>query len=109
MLTFPADVLTAPQSGVALLRRRHLPDKDLAMKRLAIIGLDCAAPALVFDRFAADLPNLRRLMDAGSWGPLASCDPPITVPAWSCMTASRDAGQLGFYGFRNRRDYTYEA
>ncbi len=78
------------------------------MKRLAIIGLDCAAPALVFDRFAADLPNLCRLMDAGSCGPLLSCDPPITVPAWSCMTASRDAGQLGFYGFRNRKDYSYD-
>jgi predicted AlkP superfamily phosphohydrolase/phosphomutase len=91
------------------LRERRAPDKDFAMKRLAIIGLDCAAPALVFDRFAADLPNLRRLMDAGSWGPLLSCDPPITVPAWSCMTASRDAGQLGFYGFRNRGNYSYEA
>jgi predicted AlkP superfamily phosphohydrolase/phosphomutase len=79
------------------------------MKSLAIIGLDCAAPALVFDRFAADLPNLRGLMAGGSWGPLRSSDPPITVPAWSCMTASRDAGQLGFYGFRNRRDYSYEA
>ncbi len=82
------------------MRECDAPDKDFAMKRLAIIGLDCAAPALVFDRFA-DLPNLRRLMDAGSWGPLLSCDPPITVPAWSCMTASRDPGQLGFYGFRS--------
>jgi predicted AlkP superfamily phosphohydrolase/phosphomutase len=78
------------------------------MKRLAIIGLDCAAPALVFERFAGDLPNLRRLMEGGSWGSLLSCDPPITVPAWSCMTASRDAGQLGFYGFRNRKDHSYD-
>jgi predicted AlkP superfamily phosphohydrolase/phosphomutase len=78
------------------------------MKHLAIIGLDCAAPALVFDRFAAELPNLRRLMEGGAWGPLLSSDPPITVPAWSCMTASRDAGQLGFYGFRNRRDHSYD-
>ena len=79
------------------------------MKKLAIIGLDCAAPKLVFENFRDELPNLRALMDNGIWGPLRSCDPPITVPAWSCMTSSRDPGQLGFYGFRNRRDYTYDA
>jgi len=79
------------------------------MKKLAIIGLDCAAPKLVFENFRDELPNLRALIDNGIWGPLRSCDPPITVPAWSCMTSSRDPGQLGFYGFRNRRDYSYDA
>ena len=79
------------------------------MKKLAIIGLDCAAPQLIFESFREELPNLRALMDKGIWGPLRSCDPPITVPAWSCMTASRDPGQLGFYGFRNRRDHSYDA
>jgi len=79
------------------------------MKKLAIIGLDCAAPKLVFENFREELPNLRALIDNGMWGALRSCDPPITVPAWSCMTASRDPGQLGFYGFRNRRDHSYDA
>src|SRR5690606_2367411 len=35
-------------------------------------------------------------------------DPPITVPAWACMTSSRDPGVLGIYGFRNRKDYSYD-
>jgi predicted AlkP superfamily phosphohydrolase/phosphomutase len=77
--------------------------------RLAVIGLDCAAPALVFDRFRGDLPNLARLMKAGSWGLLESSHPPITVPAWTCMLSGCDAGQLGIYGFRNRRGYVYGA
>ena len=34
--------------------------------------------------------------------------PPITVPAWSCMMASRTPGDLGVYGFRNRADHTYD-
>jgi predicted AlkP superfamily phosphohydrolase/phosphomutase len=76
--------------------------------KVAIIGLDCAEPSLVFDRWLDDLPNLKRLVEAGTWGRLRSVDPPITVPAWSCMLASRDPGQLGIYGFRNRSDYSYD-
>ena len=73
-----------------------------------VIGLDCAPPRLVFDEWKEQLPNLARLQDEGIWGSLESCIPPITVPAWSCMLASKDPGQLGFYGFRNRADYSYE-
>lgn len=34
--------------------------------RLLIIGLDCMAPGLVFGQWRHDLPNLSRLMSAGS-------------------------------------------
>ena len=47
-------------------------------------------------------------MERGVYGPLESCDPPITVPAWSCMMSSKDPGTLGFYGFRNRKDHSYD-
>jgi predicted AlkP superfamily phosphohydrolase/phosphomutase len=77
--------------------------------KVAVIGLDCAAPELVFEDFRSDLPNISRLMNAGGWGRLESCHPPITVPAWACMMSGCDAGQLGIYGFRNRRDYSYGA
>lgn len=75
--------------------------------RVAVIGLDCAEPRLVFDRWREQLPNLSRLMAAGTWGPLRSVDPPITVPAWSCMMTGRDPGELGIYGFRNRSKHDY--
>jgi predicted AlkP superfamily phosphohydrolase/phosphomutase len=78
------------------------------VEKVAIIGLDCADPVLVFDRWRDDLPNLRRLMQAGWWGRLESCLPPLTVPAWSCMASGKDPGALGVYGFRCRRDWTYE-
>jgi predicted AlkP superfamily phosphohydrolase/phosphomutase len=77
--------------------------------KVAVIGLDCAEPKLVFDRWLDNLPNLRRLIGAGTWGPLQSVDPPITVPAWSCMLSGRDPGELGIYGFRNRADHGYGA
>ena len=77
--------------------------------RVAVIGLDCAEPRLVFERWRERLPNLSRLMDRGTWGPLRSVDPPITVPAWSCMMTGRDPGELGIYGFRNRIAHDYRS
>ena len=71
-------------------------------QRVMVIGLDCAAPELVFDRYLDSMPNVARLMDQGTWGPMRSSEPPITVPAWTCMVSGRDAGELGLYGFRNR-------
>ena len=78
-------------------------------RRVLVIGLDCAAPQLVFDRWLDELPNLKELTARGRYGVLRSCDPPITVPAWSVMTSSRSPGALGFYGFRNRKDHSYDA
>ena len=76
--------------------------------KLFVIGLDCAPPELLFDAWREDLPNLGRLINNGRYGQLMSSIPAITVPAWSCMTSGKDPGVLGFYGFRNRRDYTYD-
>ncbi len=78
------------------------------MKKVFVIGLDCAEPTLVFERWREHLPNLRQLMDRGVYGELTSTIPAITVPAWASMLSSKDPGQLGFYGFRNRADHSYE-
>lgn len=78
-----------------------------ASPKVAVIGLDCAAPQLVFDRWRDELPHLKSLMEGGIYGELESVHPPITVPAWAAMMSGKDPGELGFYGFRNRRDYSY--
>jgi predicted AlkP superfamily phosphohydrolase/phosphomutase len=77
-------------------------------KKVLVIGLDCAAPDLVFDMWLDRLPNFKRLADEGVWGPLKSTIPPITVPAWQCMVTSKNPGQLGIFGFRNRSEYSYD-
>lgn len=71
--------------------------------RVLVVGWDSAPPKEVFEDWREDLPNLDRLMRQGSFGRLRSTDPPITVPAWSSMLSSKNPGQLGFYGFRNRK------
>lgn len=74
------------------------------MKTL-VIGLDCAAPEILFHH--PELPNIKALMARGCYGRLESVVPPITVPAWMCMSTSQDPGSLGVYGFRNRTDHSY--
>jgi predicted AlkP superfamily phosphohydrolase/phosphomutase len=75
------------------------------MKTL-VIGLDCAVPELLFGD--ERLTNFRRLMEGGCYGRLETIIPPITVPAWMCMATSQDPGSLGIYGFRNRKDHSYD-
>jgi len=77
--------------------------------KIAVIGLDGAAPSLVFDRWRQQLPNLSALMERGAWGELRSVHPPITVPAWAVVFSGKDPGQLGIYGLRNRRAHDYSS
>jgi predicted AlkP superfamily phosphohydrolase/phosphomutase len=77
-------------------------------RKVCIIGLDCAPPDLVFEKWRKELPVLNGLMEKGIYGPLKSTDPPITIPAWTSMVTSKNPGKLGLYGFRNRQDYSYE-
>lgn len=77
-------------------------------RKVFVAGLDCGDPILVFNQWRDELPNFRQLMEAGAYGPLTSSIPCITVPAWSSMTSGKDPGVLGFYGFRNRADYSYD-
>lgn len=77
-------------------------------KKVLIIGWDCAPPDWVFDKWINDLPTLKSLLKKGVFGNLTSTIPPITVPAWQSMLTSKDPGQLGVYGFRNRKDYSYD-
>jgi predicted AlkP superfamily phosphohydrolase/phosphomutase len=76
--------------------------------RVAVIGLDCVTPQLLFHDLASETPNIHKLMSNGMYGELASITPPITVPAWACSMTGKTPGQLGIYGFRNRKDHTYD-
>jgi predicted AlkP superfamily phosphohydrolase/phosphomutase len=77
------------------------------VKKVLVIGLDCAEPSLMFEQWRDQLPNISALMKQGAWTTMRSTVPPITVPAWSSMMSSKDPGTLGVYGFRNRKDYSY--
>jgi predicted AlkP superfamily phosphohydrolase/phosphomutase len=77
--------------------------------KLVIIGLDCVTPQLFYGPWLEEMPNVKKLIDNGIKANMVSTIPPITVPAWTAMMTSHDPGMLGFYGFRNRKSYDYEA
>ncbi len=76
------------------------------MGRVVILGLDAASPALV-RRWLADLPNIRRLTEEGTWGVLHSTVPPLTFPAWPCMVTGMNPAKVGIFGLRYRREGAY--
>ncbi len=78
-------------------------------KKVLLIGLDGAPPALLFERWRGQLANIGRLLENGTYARLRSTDPPVTCPAWMSLATGKNPGQLGFYGFKNRVDYAYHA
>ena len=76
--------------------------------RIAVLGLDCATPQLLFDQLADEVPTIAGLMRRGMHGSLESVTPPITIPAWACSMSGKTPGQLAVYGMRNRKDTSYE-
>ena len=80
----------------------------MATRRVMVVGLDCVPPRFAFDLYRDLMPNLGSLMARGVYGPMRSCEPPITVPAWSAMFSGRDPGELGIYGFQQPIAGTYD-
>jgi predicted AlkP superfamily phosphohydrolase/phosphomutase len=76
--------------------------------RVLVIGLDSTPPRLLFEEFKESLPNLSKLVDEGINLRLRSCHPPITIPAWMVSTTGKDPGEMGIYGFRHRKNFSYK-
>ncbi len=78
-------------------------------RRVMIIGLDGATLDLI-QPWAAEgiLPNLRRLMEKGAWGPLRTIIPPITPTAWSSFLTGVNPGKHGLFDFTSHKSDSYE-
>lgn len=76
-------------------------------RKVAVIGLDSVPPSLLFERLLEKMPNIQRLYKNGLHGELLTCDPPITIPAWTVMMTGKNPGKLGMYGFRHRKGFAY--
>ena len=76
--------------------------------KVFVMGLDCASPELLFNKFIEELPNIRKILSSSLYGPMKSCRPAITIPAWMVMATGKQPGELGLYGFRHRRIGSYD-
>ncbi|HJS28492.1 MAG TPA: alkaline phosphatase family protein, partial [Anaerolineales bacterium] len=80
------------------------------MTRVLIVGFDGATFDIIRPLVAQGrLPNLARLMHAGSWGPLRSTIPPVTPAAWTSFFTGKNPGKHGIYDFQilNPDDYSF--
>ena len=76
-------------------------------KRVIVIGVDGMDPAFV-ERHWADLPNLARLRQRGSYSHLETTDPPQSPVAWSTFITGLDPGEHGIFDFVHRDPVTRE-
>ncbi len=76
-------------------------------KKVIVIGVDGMDPAFV-ERHWADLPNLARLRDSGTYSHLATTDPPQSPVAWSTFITGLDPGEHGIFDFVHRDPVTLE-
>lgn len=77
----------------------------MAKQRVLVFGIDGATFDVIRPAIAkGKLPNLKRLMDEGAWGPLESTIHPITPMAWSSFATGCNAGKHGIFDFSRRSD-----
>jgi len=67
-------------------------------RRFIMIGFDGCNPEMV-GRFLPDLPNFRRLIAGGSWGPMLSTIPCDTPTNWTALATGATAATSGITGF----------
>lgn len=70
--------------------------------KFLIVGLDSLTPSIV-DSLAkrGDIPNLKRLMQDGTWGSLQSEKPLISPILWNIIGSGYNRDKLGIGGFFN--------
>ena len=97
-------------------RRRYVPFLSLVLlaacgkanyKKVIVIGVDGMDPTYI-ERHWADLPNLTRLRDTGSYSHLQTTDPPQSPVAWSTFITGLDPGEHGIFDFVHRDPVTRE-
>lgn len=68
------------------------------MNKTIVIGLDGAAWDLLDPWIkSGDLPNIRYLMENGSWGDSESQLPTVTCPNWKCYSTGKNPAKLGVF------------
>ncbi len=74
------------------------------MKKIIVIGLDGGSWTLLQPWINEGiLPNFRKLMEKGVWGPFMSTFPPGTIPAWPAMLTGRKPEDLNAFCFICRK------
>lgn len=93
-------------TAVALLGACGSPPAEDPGFRVVVLGLDGMDPDWVRD-WIGQLPNLRRLAEAGTFTDLQTVDPPQSAVAWSSFTTGLEPARHGLLGSVGRNPSTY--
>ncbi len=66
-----------------------------------MFGIDGMVPDL-FEQWIDELPNLKRLVDAGMYARMETVKPPISIAAWTSLLSGKDPSQTGMYNYVKR-------
>jgi predicted AlkP superfamily phosphohydrolase/phosphomutase len=91
----------------ALLASCGTPPSRANGKQVIVIGVDGMDPGFV-ERHWADLPNLARIRNQGSFSRLATTTPPQSPTAWSTFITGLDAAEHGIFDFVHRDPATMQ-
>ncbi len=80
--------------------QKSAPTHHGDIERMIVLGVDGMDPGLM-QQFIAEgrLPNCKRLMDMGSFSPLATSNPPQSPVAWSSFISGTNPGGHGIFDF----------
>jgi len=78
--------------------------------RILIIGVDGGEMSLI-EKWVSEnkLPNFKKMINQGTYGPLRSTIPPITGAAWSSFQTGTNPGKHGAFNWFKRREGEYDA
>lgn len=101
LLTFPVRVVIK-----AAKRRRSLGRSRV--KRVIMLGLDGIEPTIC-ERLMDEgqLPNMKKLMESGSYRRLGTATPALSPVAWSTFATGADSSRHAIYDFLSRDPRTY--
>jgi predicted AlkP superfamily phosphohydrolase/phosphomutase len=101
LLTFPF------RAAVRHFRRRHSLKRSKARK-VIMLGLDGLEPTICERMMeAGELPNMKRLMETGSYRRLGTSTPALSPVAWSTFATGVDSSRHAIYDFLSRDRRTY--
>jgi len=80
---------------------------NIENNKVFVLGIDGAFPEYIFGEWLEDLPNIKKLMDGGTYAKLNTTTPPLSATAWTSITTGKSPADTGIFEYIYRKNYDY--